>query len=105
MILKKEQSVVIPLLKAFSTERIELQHKILKHERIRTDMYISESRFVVEIDENGHIDRNQNKEKKKSKENERKKKIENYCYCKFFHRISPDVESFDIFLEISKTQT
>ena len=30
LILKKEQSVVIPLLKAFSVEKIELQHKDLK---------------------------------------------------------------------------
>ena len=28
LILKKEQSVVIPLLKAFSAEKIKLQHKI-----------------------------------------------------------------------------
>ena len=28
LILKKEQSVAIPLLKAFSAEKIELQHKI-----------------------------------------------------------------------------
>ena len=28
LILKKEQSVVIPLIKAFSAEKIELQHKI-----------------------------------------------------------------------------
>ena len=27
LILKKEQSVIIPLLKTFSTEKIELQHK------------------------------------------------------------------------------
>ena len=31
LILKKEQSVVIPLLKAFSAEEIELQHKALKN--------------------------------------------------------------------------
>ena len=30
LILKKEQSVVIPLLKAFSAEKIKLQHKTLK---------------------------------------------------------------------------
>ena len=50
LILQKEQSVVIPLLKAFSAEKIELQHKISKNERVRTDMYFSESKFVVEID-------------------------------------------------------
>ena len=99
MILKEEQSVAIPLLKAFSAEKIELQYKILKNERIRTDMYFSEGKFVVEINEKGHIDRNQ------KEENERKRKIEKYSDCKFIHRINPDVESFNIFLEISKIQT
>ena len=99
LILKKEQSVVIPLLKTFSEEKIKLQHKILKDERVRTDMYISDHKFVVEIDEKGHIDRNQNKE------NERQIKIEKYSDYKFFHKINPDAEGFDIFLEISKIQT
>ena len=49
LILKKEQPVVIP------------QPKILKNERKWTDMYFSEHDFVVEIDKQGHIDRNQNK--------------------------------------------
>ena len=99
LILKKEPSVAIPLLKAFCAEKIELQHKILKNEIIRTDVYFSESKLVVEIDEKGHIDRNQNEE------NKRKIKIENHSHCRFVHRINPDVEGFDIFLEISKIQT
>ena len=61
-------------------------------------MYFSEHKFVVEIDEKGHICRNQNKE------NERQIRIEKYPDCKFFHRINPDVEGFDTFLEISKIQ-
>ena len=60
LILKKEQSVVIPLLKAFSKEKIKLQHKALKNERLRTDIYFSEHKFAAEIDEKGHTDRNQN---------------------------------------------
>ena len=47
LILKKEQSLVIPPLKAFSAEKIKLQHKILENERIRTDIYFSENKFVV----------------------------------------------------------
>ena len=86
MILKKEQSVVIPLLKAFSAE----------YERVRTGMYFFEHKRVVEIDEKGHTDRNQNEE------NERPKKLKNILIANFFHRINPDAESFDIFLEISK---
>ena len=38
LILKEEQSVVIPSLKAFSEEKIKLQRKALKNERLRTDM-------------------------------------------------------------------
>ena len=44
-----------------------------------------------------HTDRNQNEE------NERQIKIEERLNCKL-HRINPDVEDFDIFLEISKIQ-
>ena len=95
MISKKEQSVVIPLLKAFSAEKIELKHKILENERARTDMYFSEHKGVVEIDEKGHTDRNQNEE------NERQIKREKH---QFFHRINTDAESFDIYFEISKIQ-
>ena len=61
LILKNEQSVIIPLSKTFSAEKVKLQHKILENERIRTDNHFPEHKFVVEIDENGHIERNQNK--------------------------------------------
>ena len=97
LILKKEQSVVIPLLKAFSEKKIKLQHKDLKNERVRTDMYFSEHKLVVEIDEKGHTDRNQNEE------NQKQIKIEERFNCKFC-RVNPDVEGFDIFLETSKMQ-
>ena len=60
LILRKEQPEVIPLLKAFSAEKIKLQHKALKSERVRADMYFSEHKLVVEIDEKGHTNRNQN---------------------------------------------
>ena len=96
LILNKEQSVVILLLKAFSTEKIKLQHKALENERVRTDMYFFEHKFAVEIDKKGHIDRYQNEE------NKQQTKIETYSDCKFFHKINPDAEGFDIFLEIGK---
>ena len=98
LILTKEQSVVIPLLKVFSAEKIKLQHKALENETVRTDMYFSEHKFAIEIDEKGHTDKNQ------EKENERQTKIEKHSDCKFFHRINPDAEGFGIFLEISKIQ-
>ena len=65
LIPKKEQSVVIPLLKAFSAEKITLQHKTFENERARTNMYLFEHKFTVEIDEKGHTDRNQDKKKRK----------------------------------------
>ena len=43
--------------------------KILENERVRTDMYFSEHKFVVEIDEKGNIDRNQNEKKRKTSKN------------------------------------
>ena len=53
LILKKEQSVVILLLKAFSAEKIKLQYKAFKNGR--TDMYLSEHKWAVEIDEKGQL--------------------------------------------------
>ena len=53
LILKKEQLVVIPLLKSFSVEKIKLQHKALENEIVRTDMYFFEHKLVVETDEKG----------------------------------------------------
>ena len=61
-------------------------------------MYFSEHKFAVEIDKKGHTDRNQDEE------NERQTKIEKHSDYKFFHRINPDAEDVDIFLEISKIQ-
>ena len=95
LIPKKEQSVIIPLLKAFSADKIKLQHKALENERVRTDMYFSEHKLVVKIDEKGDLDRNQNKE------NKRQIKIEKSINC-IFHRITPDAENFDILLKLVK---
>ena len=61
-------------------------------------MYFSEHKLAAEIDKKGHTDRNKNEE------NERQTKIEKHSDCKFFHRINPDAEGFDIFLEIGKIQ-
>ena len=45
---------------------------------MRTDMYFSEHKFVVEIDEKGHIDRNENKKKMKDKRKQKKILIVNF---------------------------
>ena len=60
-------------------------------------MYLSEHELVAEIDKKGHFEGYRNKE------NERQTKIENFLSFKF-HRINPDAENFDIFVEISKIQ-
>ena len=65
--------------------------------KVKTDMYFSKHKLVVEIDEQGHIGRSQNKE------NERQIRIEKCLNCKF-HRINLDAENFDIFVEVSKIQ-
>ena len=67
----------------------------LRKQKVRTDMYFPEHKFAVEIDEEGHTDKNQDEE------NERQTKIEKHSDCKFFHRINSDVESF---FEVSKKQ-
>ena len=54
-------------------------------------MYFFKQKFAVEIDEKRHTDRNQNEE------NERQTKIIKHSHCKFFHRVNPDKEGFDIF--------
>ena len=95
LMLKNKQSVIIPLSKTFSAEKIKLQRNALKNEKVRTEMYFPEHKLVVEIDGKGHTDRNQNEE------NKRQIKIEEDLNCKF-HRVNTDVEGFDIFLEISK---
>ena len=59
-------------------------------------MYFSEHKLAAEIDKKGHTDRNKNEE------NERQTKIEKHSDCKFFHRINPDAEGFDIFLKLIK---
>ena len=59
-------------------------------------MCFSEHKFAVESDEKGHTDRNQNEK------TERQAKMKKYSDCTFFHRINPDAEIFDIFLEITE---
>ena len=95
LILKKEQSIVVPLLKAFSAEKIKLQHKALENERVKTGIYFSEHELVVKIDKKGDIDRNQNKK------GERHTKIGKHLNYKF-HRINPDAENLNILLKLAK---
>ena len=54
--------------------------------------------MLYKLTKKGHTERNQNEESK------RQTNIEKHSGSKFFYRINPDAECFDIFLEISKLQ-
>ena len=95
IVLKKEQQVLTLLLTIFSTEKVVLQHKALINRRVKTDMYFSELRLVIEFDENGHTIRNVDEE------NERQTKIETELIC-IFYRINPDKKDFSNFVAISE---
>ena len=69
IILKNKQSVLTLLLTVFSTEKIVLQHKALRNRRVRTDLYFSELRLVIEVDENGHTGRNDDEKNKRQRKN------------------------------------
>ena len=61
----KEKSVTIKIIKVFSNKKILLQHSVLNYE---IDLYFSEHKLAIVVDEKGHTDRD---EKKKIKENEK----------------------------------
>ena len=90
--MSKEESVTIKIIKAFLNERILLQHPVLNYQ---IDLYFSEHKLAIEINEKGHSDRDG------EKENEREEKIKKERGCKFI-RINPDAENYDIFVEIIK---
>ena len=54
LIMAKEQSVLTRIMKIFPVKKILLQHSVLGY---RIDLYFSEHKLAVEIDENGHKDR------------------------------------------------
>ena len=58
-------------------------------------MYFSENKFAVEIDEKDILTEIKMKKTRETK-------IEKHSDYKFFHRINPDAEDFDIFLKLLK---
>ena len=62
IIMCKEESVTIKIIKVFSNEKILLQHSVLNYQ---IDLYFSEHKLAIVVDEKGHTDRD---EKKKIKE-------------------------------------
>ena len=86
LIMTKEESILLKIMKVFAKEEIKLQHSVLNY---YIDLYFPEHRLAVEIDEKGHLDRNKNKEKER--ENNIKEAI-----GREFVRINPDREKFDV---------
>ena len=88
----KEESVPIKIIKVFSNEKISLQYSVLNYQ---IDLYFSEHKLAIEVDEKEHTNRDE------KKENEREEKMIKKLGCKFI-RINPHVENYDIFVEIGK---
>ena len=60
--------------------------------------FFPEYRLAIEIDERGHLGRDEEKEK------ERENKIKERLKCEFI-RINPDKENFDEYIEFGKINT
>ena len=71
---------------------MQAQYSVLGY---RIDLYFYDNKLAVEIDENGHSDRNI------QYQIERQKAIEQELGCKFI-RIDPGKEDFDIFRAINE---
>ena len=82
VILTKAQSVLARIISSFEGENIQTQYNVLGY---RIDLYFYEYNLEIEIDENGHSDRNIDYEIK------RQKAIEQELGCKFI-RTDPDKE-------------
>ena len=90
----KEESVLSKIQTVFLTEKIVLQHNVLGY---YIDLYFLDHRLSIEIDEQGHQNRDINQEV------ERQKAIEKELNCKC-NRINPGKGNFNVFVEISKIQ-
>ena len=90
----QEQSILSKLATLFAAEEIILQHNVLD---FRIDAYFSKYKLAVEVDEQGHRDKNIDYE------TQRKKALEKELGCGFI-RIKPTKENFNIFVEIGKIQ-
>ena len=55
VILTKEQSVLTKIISSFDGEIMQTRYNVLTH---RIDLYFHDCKLSIEIDENGHIDRN-----------------------------------------------
>ena len=92
VILTKQQSVLTRIMSSIEGENMQAQYNVLSD---RIDLYFHDYKLAIEIDENGHSDRNIDYEIK------RQKSIEQELGCKFI-RFDSGKEEFDIFRAINE---
>ena len=93
-IMTQEQSILSKIVTLFSAEEIILQHNVSSY---RTDAYFPKHKLAIEVDEQGHNDRDIDYEIR------RQKALEKELGCEFV-RINPAKEGFNIFIEIGRIQ-
>ena len=93
-IMTQEQSVLSKIVTLFAAEEIPLKHKVLGY---RIDAYFPKYKFAIEVDQQGHNDRDIDYEI------ERQKAIEKGLGSKFI-RINQAKKDFNIFVGIGKIQ-
>ena len=95
VILEKEQSVLTKIMSSFEGESMQTKYKVLTN---RIDLYFHDYKLAIEIDDNGHSNRNIDYEIRTQKA------IEQEFGCRFI-RIDPEKKNFDIFTAISEIFT
>ena len=93
-IMTQEQSILSKIVTSFAAEEIILQHNVLGY---RIDAYFSKHKLAIEVDEQGHNNRNIDYEIR------RQKAIEKELDCEFI-RINPAKEGFNTRADISRIQ-
>ena len=91
----QEQSILSNIMTLFAVEKIILQHNVLGY---RTDAYFPKYKLAIEVDEQGHNDRDIDYKI------ERQKAIENKLGPEFI-RINPAKKNFNIFVKSTKKLT
>ena len=91
----QEQSVLSKTKTIFSAEKIIFQYCVLGY---YIDVYFPKHKLAIEVDEQGHHNRDT------FCETESQKSLEKELGCVFI-RINPAKEKFNVFIEISKIHT
>ena len=90
----QEQSILSKIVTLFATKKIMLQHNVLGY---RIDAYFPKYKLAIEVDEQGHNDRDIDYEI------QRQKALEKELGCNFI-RINPAKKHFNIFVETGKME-